>query len=288
MREITVATVQMQPALGQMEENLAKMGEFIRRIATEQPVNLIVFPELATTGYEVGPRFPQAAQLVPGPAVNIIGQRAADYGVYVAFGMVTKEKVESILYNSAILIGPDGEVIGQYQKVHLKGEEHMAFRPGYRLLPFETEYGLVGLMIGWDLAFPEAARSLVLEGAELLAVLANWEEPHQAAWRTYLMARAMENAVFVAASNRVGAEPSYTFFGQSAIIGPTGRVYAAMEPSEPQAPPEPSALPAPSEPPVEGYVVAKINLDDVRRQREETQILQCRQPGVYRAVVKKY
>lgn len=270
MREITVATVQMQPVLGQMEENLARMGEAIRRIATEQPVDLIVFPELATTGYEAGPRFPQMAQLVPGPTVNFIGQRAAEYGVHVAFGMVTKEKVESILYNSAVLIGPDGEVVGQYRKIHLRGEERMAFRSGFRLLPFETDFGLVGLMIGWDLAFPEVARSLVLEGAELLGVLANWEEPHQAEWRTYLLARACENGVFIAAANRVGTEPSYTFFGQSGIIGPQGRIYATVNE------------------PIEGYAMARIDLDEMRRQREESQILQCRQPTAYRAIVRKY
>jgi len=270
MREITVAVVQMEPQLGKAEDNLMKMGEFIRRIATEQEVNLIVFPELATTGYEMGPRFPQVAQRVPGPAVNIIGQRAAEYGVHVAFGMVTKEKVESILHNSAVLLGPDGDVIGQYNKIHLRGEERMAFRAGHRLLPFETEFGMVGLMVGWDLAFPEVARSLVLEGAELLAVLADWEEPHVAQWQTYLMARASENAVFVAAANRVGEEPSYTFFGKSGIIDPRGRVRATVDE------------------PIEGYAVAKINLDEVRQQREESQILQCREPTAYRAIVRKY
>jgi predicted amidohydrolase len=253
-----------------MEDNLIKMGEFIRRIASEQPVDLIVFPELATTGYEVGPRFPQMAQLVPGPAVNILGQRAADYGVHVAFGMVTKEKVESILYNSAVLLGPDGEVVGQYHKVHLRGEERLAFRAGYRLAPVETDFGIVGMVIGWDLAFPEVSRSLVLEGAEMLVVMANWEEPHVAEWRTYLLARAYENAAYVVASNRIGEEPSYTFFGQSAIIGPRGRIHATVDE------------------PIEGYAVAKINLDEIRHQREESQILQCRQPNAYRPVVKKY
>jgi predicted amidohydrolase len=270
MREISVATVQMKPELGQMEDNLIKMSEFIARIATEQPVDLIIFPELTTTGYEVGPRFPQLAQLVPGPTVNLIAQRASEFGVHVAFGMVSKEKVESILYNTAILIGPDGDLIGQYHKVHLRGEERIAFRPGYRLDVFETAFGTVGMMIGWDLAFPEVARSLTLEGAELLAVCANWEQPHADEWRVYLLARAHENAVFVAAANRVGEEPSYTFFGQSGIVGPRGKVYANVEE------------------PTEGYAMARIDLDEVRQQREETQILQCRQPAVYRAVVRKY
>jgi predicted amidohydrolase len=270
MREISVATVQMKPELGQTEDNLIKMSEFIARIATEQPVDLVIFPELITTGYEVGPRFPQLAQLVPGPTVNLIAQRASEFGVHVAFGMVSKEKVESILYNTAILIGPDGDLIGQYHKVHLRGEERIAFRPGYRLDVFETAFGTVGMMIGWDLAFPEVARSLTLEGAELLAVCANWEQPHADEWRVYLLARARENAVFVAAANRVGEEPSYTFFGQSSIVGPLGKVYANVDEA------------------AEGYAVARIDLDEVRQQREETQILQCRQPAAYRAVVKKY
>jgi predicted amidohydrolase len=270
MREITVATVQMQPELGKMEDNLIKMGDLIGRIATEQPVDLIIFPELITTGYEVGPRFPELAQPVPGPTVNLIAQRASELGVHVAFGMVTKEKVESILYNTAILVGPDGDLIGQYHKMHLRGEERIAFRPGYRLNVFETAFGSVGVLIGWDLAFPEVARSLVLEGAELLVACASWEEPNADEWRIYLLARAYENAVFVAAANRVGEEPSYTFFGQSAIVGPRGKVYASVDE------------------PTEGYAVARIDLDEIRQHREDTQILQCRQPAAYRSLVKRY
>lgn len=270
MREITIATVQMQPELGQMEDNLVKMNELMTRVATEQPVDLIVFPELITTGYEVGPRFPELAQLVPGPTVNLIAQRASELGVHVAFGMVSKGKVESILYDTVVLVGLDGDLIGQYHKVHLRGEERIAFRPGHRFNVFETGFGHVGLMIGWDLAFPEVARSLVLEGAELLLVCANWEQPYANKWRVYLLARACENAVFVAAANRVGEEPSYTFFGQSRIVGPSGKVYASVDE------------------PVEGYAVARIDLDEVRSQREETQILQCRQPTAYRVIVRKY
>jgi predicted amidohydrolase len=276
MRDIRVATVQMRPELGQMEENLVKMGEMMTRIATEQPVDLIVFPELVTTGYEVGPRFPELAQRIPGPTVNLLAQRASELGVYVVFGMVSKEKVESILYDTAVLIGSDGDLIGQYHKAHLRGEERIAFRPGHRLDVFEAGFCTIGVMIGWDLAFPEVARSLVLEGAELLVVCANWEQPHADEWQTYLRARAYENSVFVAAANRVGEEPSYTFFGQSSIIGPRGKIYASIEASESE------------DGPVEGYAVARIDLEEVRRHREETQVLQCRQPTAYRAIVRKY
>jgi predicted amidohydrolase len=278
MRKVTVATVQMKPRLGEMEDNLVAMSDWIKQIATQQKVDLIVFPELITTGYECGVSFTDYAQRVPGPAVNLVGQRASEYGVHIAFGLVTKEKVESILHNTLVVVGPDGDLVGQYHKVHLRGEERMTFRPGFRYVVFELEFGAVGLMLGWDLAFPEVARSLALEGAELLVVAANWEKPHGDEWRTYLRARAYENTLFVTAANRVGDEPSYSFVGDSAIIGPRGQVYASladeMDPETGQ--------------PIEGYVVAQIDLDEVRRYREEFQLFQCREPNSYRSVVKKY
>ncbi len=277
MREITVAVVQMSPQLGKVEENLIAMGKFMDKICTEQKVNLIVFPELATTGYELGLRFTEVAERVPGHAVNLLAQRASDYSTHVVFGLVTKERVESILYNSAVVIGPDGEMLGEYRKLHLPGEERLAFRPGYRLATFETSFGLMGVQLGWDLAFPEVARSLALDGAELLCVCANWGhppaqpwEPYAAEWRTYVQARALENALFLAASNRIGEEYSYHFFGQSMVVGPRGEEYAAMDEE------------------IEGYAVATIDLDVVRKVREELQLLQCRVPQAYRSIVRKY
>ncbi len=278
MREITVATVQMKPALGEPEDNLVKMSDFVSKIASQQKVDLIVFPELVTSGYELGVRFTELAQRVPGPTVNLMAQRAAEFGVYIAFGLVTKEKVESILFNSAVLVGPDGELLGSYNKVHLHGEERMAFREGFRLPVIETEIGQVGLMLGWDLAFPEVARSLTLDGAELLCVMANWETAQIDEWRTYVKARAFENALFVAASNRVGEDVTLNFGGESMIVGPRGTVFASLaEEKDPE-----------SGRPREGYCVARIDLDEVRKQREEHQTLQSRQPTVYRTLVRKY
>jgi len=278
MRQVTIATVQMKPELGRMEDNLVNMSNWIKQVATAQKVDLIVFPELITTGYECGVSFTDFAQRVPGPTINIIAQRASEYGVHIAFGLVTKEKVESILYNTMVLVGPDGDLIDEYHKIHLRGEERMIFRPGYRYRVIELEFGQVGLMLGWDLAFPEVARSLALGGAELLVLSANWEKPHSDEWRTYLRARAYENTVFVAAANRVGVEPTYSFSGDSAIVGPRGQVYASLA----------DETDAETGEPIEGYAVAQIDLDEVRNYREEFQIFQCREPATYRAVVKKY
>lgn len=278
MREITIATVQMKPALGESEDNLVKMSDFVSKIASQQKVDLIVFPELVTSGYELGVRFTELAQRVPGPTVNLMAQRAAEFGVYIAFGMVTKEKVESVLYNSAVLVGPEGEMIGTYHKVHLHGEERMAFREGFRLPVFDTEIGSIGLMLGWDLAFPEVARSMTLDGAEIIAVLANWEDAQAEEWRTYVRARAYENAVYMAASNRVGEDVTLKFGGESMIVGPRGKIHASLaEEKDPE-----------SGEPREGYCVARVDLDEVRKCREEHQTLQSRQPTAYRTLVKRY
>ena len=223
MREINVATVQMKPRLGEAEENLVKMSEMIAKIASNQKVDLIVFPELITSGNELGLRFTELAQRVPGPTVNLMAQRANEHGVYIAFGMVTKERVESVLYNSAILVGPDGELIDVYNKIHLRGEERMAFREGYKMPVAETEVGSIGLMLGHDLAFPEVSRSLSLDGAELLVVMANWEAANIDEWKTYVRARAYENAVYVVAVNRVGEDVTLSFGGESMVVGPTRR-----------------------------------------------------------------
>jgi predicted amidohydrolase len=278
MREVTVATVQMKPRLGETEANLEHMSDLVARTAGQQKVDLIVFPELITTGYECGVRFTDLAQRIQGVSVNVMAQRAQEFGVHIAFGLPSKEKVESIIFNSLVLLGPDGELIGEYRKVHLKGEERMAFRAGYRYLTFECQFGVVGLLSGYDLAFPEAARSLALEGAELLVVCANWEKPHRDEWRTYVLARAYENALFVAAANRVGDDVTYSFFGDSMIVGPRGQVYATMAGE---------TDPKTSEP-AEGWCMARVDLREVRQRREEFQTLQNREPDSYKAIVRKY
>ena len=96
-REITIALVQMSPALATPEENLRKMGDFVERICSEQPTDLIIFPELSYTGTELGLRATDLAERVPGHATNYLAKRAHDYNVHVVFGLVIKEKVESIL-----------------------------------------------------------------------------------------------------------------------------------------------------------------------------------------------
>lgn len=278
MREVTVAIVQMKPLLGEPEENLVKMSEWIGKIASQQKVDLIVFPELITSGSELGLRFTEIAQRIPGPTVNLIAQRANDYGIFVAFGMVSKERVESVLYNTAVLVGPDGELIETYNKVHLRGEERMAFREGYKIPVAETEIGTIGLMLGYDLAYPEVARAMALEGADIICSMANWEAANIDEWKTYVRSRAYENSLFVAGANRVGEDVTLTFGGESMIVGPRGEIFASLADETDDE----------SGAPKEGFAIARIDLDMVRKNREEFQFIQTRQPATYRSIVRKY
>ncbi|CAN5444662.1 nitrilase [soil metagenome] len=269
-REITVALVQMAPALANPEANLRKMGDFVEKICSEQKTDLIVFPELSYTGTELGLRATDLAERVPGHASNYLAKRANDFNTHIVFGLVIKEKVESILYNGVVCLGPEGDIAGDYRKVHLLGEERQVYRNGFRFVTVEAEWGRFGLMVGSDLAFPEVARSLTLDGAELVVESANWEQQFSDSWRAHLISRACENSIFVAAANRIGEEPTMRFSGDSMLVGPSAEVYTVLDE------------------PIEGYAIATIDLDQVRKVREDRQLIQYREPVAYRSVVKKY
>lgn len=269
-REITVALVQMAPDLADAEANLRKMGDYVEKICSEQATELIIFPELSYTGNELGLRATDLAERIPGHATNYLAKRANDFAVHIVFGLVVKERVESILYNGLVCVGPEGDVVADYRKVHLLGEERQVYRNGFRFINADADWGRFGLAIGSDLAFPEVARSLTLEGAELMVVGANWEEGADEAWRAYIVSRACENAMFVAATNRVGEEPTRRYAGNSMLAGPTGDIYTVLDE------------------PIEGYAIATIDLDQVRQVREDRQLIQFREPAAYRAIVKKY
>ena len=270
MRQVTVALVQMNPMLNQVEQNLATMSRIVEEVCLREKVDIMIFPELCTTGYECGVRFADLAERTEDLSTSTLSKRAVEYGTYIVFGLAEKQKMESVIYSAAVMLDPEGEVVADYQKVHLKGEQRLTFRPGFKFVTQETSFGRVGLLVGWDLAFPEAARSLALSGVELICVCGSWEKPHAHEWRSYCFSRALENAVYVAACNRVGEEPTYAFFGGSMVVGPRGSVHARVEEEDP------------------GVALAQIDLDEVAQYQEETQLLQARQPRSYRQVVKMY
>lgn len=225
---ITVAAVQMAPEIAEPTKNTSAMLKYAND-AADKGAQLIVFPELATSGY-VFKDMEELRQLSQNPYDNgsftELRALAEERGLHLAFGY--PESSNGKFYNSAALIGPDG-VIGNYRKLHLWDEENRFFEPGDLGHPvYETPIGKIGMMICYDCWFPETIRSLVLQGAEIVCVPTNWvpttrvteDAPDMAP--ILCQASAHSNGVYIVAADRVGCERGVEFIGQSVITGPAG------------------------------------------------------------------
>ena len=149
-----------------------KMEQYIQQTMTEYPdTQLIVFPELATSGYEgTVEQFQALAETTEdGESIHRIGTLAAKYGIYIVYGFPERDMIHTdVLYNSAVLIDKDGKPMGTYRKVHPFASEKTWCRAGCEFPVFDTDLGRLGIMICWDTAFPEVARIYGLKGADLL------------------------------------------------------------------------------------------------------------------------
>lgn len=227
-----IACCQIKSQLGHKKENINKMISKIEAITDKQKIDLIVFPELAVTGYECSEMYSQLAEPCPGgDSIKIFQEQAQKHDVHIVFGFVERENAEGsdLLYNTVVLIDNKGNVVGKYRKTHLvEGEETMYFTKGTEYNVFDTSIGKIGMMICWDTAYPEVARCLALKGAEIIVVPAAWEtEPNEGDWEIVNAARSFDNVVYLASCNHVGQDRTLNFFGRSKISGPLGRPIAA-------------------------------------------------------------
>ncbi len=227
---VRIAGVQMDVAFANPEANLRRMETALAE-AREAGAHLAVFPECALTGYcfESLEECRPFAETVPGPATARIAAAAKKLGIYAVFGLleVDGERV----FNACSLVGPDG-LIGNYRKVHLPylGIDRFT-TPGDQGFAVHDAGGLrVGMNICYDGAFPEAARVMALEGADLIVLPTNWPPGAECTAECVIAARALENAVYYAAVNRVGIERGFPFIGKSKVCDPSGHVVASAEP----------------------------------------------------------
>lgn len=226
---LKVALAQMSCKRADKEENLRKMEKFVLQ-ASEQNVKLVIFPELSLTGYVVRDQIYELAEPVPGPSVKAVEKIAKKASVYVVFGLPEKSgKTQATLYNTAVLVGPEGYV-GKYRKMYLPThsvfEEKRYFRPGYQAAAFNTEIGSIGLIICYDIFFPEVSRLARLKGAQLIVCISASPAIRKSYFETLTVARALENTAFLAYVNLVGIENGLQFWGGSRMVGPSGKVIA--------------------------------------------------------------
>lgn len=221
-RTIKAASVQFNITLGEIEPNLEQVRGALADLAAEG-VQLAVLPEMWATGFAYKDLNRLAART--GEIVEEIAALSAQYSMVIVGSL--PEPHEDKVYNTAFVLDK-GELKGKYRKIHLFSlmQEDRSFDGGDSWLLAETSVGKVGVFICYDLRFPELARRLAVEGAEILVVPGEWPKPRQEHWRTLLRARAIENQLFVVATNCCGISGRLDFFGMSMIIDPKGELLA--------------------------------------------------------------
>lgn len=212
---------------GNKQANVRKIEEYTAK-AKKQGADLVIFPELSLTGYTVRDELFELAEKIPGPSTSAIEKIAKKHKVYIVFGMPELSgKTQATIYNSAVLVGPEGYV-GKYRKMHLPThsvfEEKRYFRPGYHAGTFDTNIGKIGLIICYDIFFPEVCRLTRLEGAQIIVCISASPAVRKSFFETLTVARAIENATFLAYVNLVGIEDGLQFWGGSRLIAPNGKI----------------------------------------------------------------
>ena len=270
-----------QPIEKIKQANIDKNLAFIEQAAV-QGVQIICMQEVFTTPYfcaEQEPRWYDAVEKIPdGPTVKLMQDVARKHGMVVIVP-IYEEEITGIYYNTAAVIDADGKYLGKYRKNHIPHTkpgfwEKYYFKPGNLGYPtFETAFARIGVYICYDRHFPEGARALGLNGAEIVfnpsATVAGLSEY---LWELEQPAHAVANGYFIGAINRVGHEQPWDigeFYGKSYFCNPRGKIIA-------QASRDSDEL-----------VVADLDLDQIREVRNIWQFFRDRRPETYDLLVKE-
>nr|WP_047152139.1 carbon-nitrogen family hydrolase [Aneurinibacillus tyrosinisolvens] len=233
MPSYQIALCQMDIRFGDPVLNQKKVRGFFEQAASlDKKPDIIIFPELWNTGYDLT-RLDDIADPEGKQTKELLSELSRQHQVYTIGGSVA-EKRETGTFNASFVFSPEGEIIHTYRKAHLFRlmEEEKYLLPGESLAGFTLDGMPALLQICYDIRFPEGIRSGALAGAEVLFVAAEWPHPRLAHWRQLLIARAIENQMYVVACNRAGTDPRNTFCGHSMIIDPWGEVIAEGEEEE--------------------------------------------------------
>ncbi|MHA6483947.1 carbon-nitrogen family hydrolase [Paenibacillus sp. strain BS8-2] len=225
--KLRLALLQMYIEAGDPERNFGKLRELMEK-TMEDPnkPDVLLFPEMWNTGYALE-EIEGLADVEGARTVEMLSAFSKKHGVYIVGGSIA-EKRENGVYNTMLAFDREGNRIGDYSKIHLfrlmAEEKHL--QAGDKPGSLTIEDAEAGMMICYDIRFPELARKLALGGAKLLFVAAEWPNPRLHHWRTLLTARAIENQMYVIACNRMGQSGETSFFGHSIVIDPWGEIIA--------------------------------------------------------------
>jgi predicted amidohydrolase len=261
-----IAIYQGQSRPMRVAENL-KIIRSAALSAAKQGARLIIFPEMFLTGYNIGDAVFELAEFPDGPGAQKAAVIAQEANIALLYGY--PEKSDAGVYNSAILVDRHANVLANYRKTHLFGpEENRLFQPGNALVLTRLEGLTIGILICYDVEFPEAVRALANAGAQLIAVPTALMKPYCRIAETVVPARAYESQVFVAYVNRIGTEGNLTYCGLSSITGPDGHTLLRKRADE------------------EGVFFTNVKISAIKTIREENPILTDRRPELYTAPIK--
>jgi predicted amidohydrolase len=225
---INAAAIPFNVKQGDVDANLTYVREALAR-AAGQGANLVVLPEMWSSGFSY-----RTLNELAGRTAGIVEELlelSRTLGLVIVGSM--PEPHGDKVFNT-VHVADNGVLAGTYRKLHLFSllGEDKAFDSGDQWLLAHTSIGRIGVIICYDLRFPELSRRLALEGASVICVPAQWPKPRQEHWRTLLRARAIENQLYVVACNACGLIGKLDFFGMSMIIDPKGEVLAEADESE--------------------------------------------------------
>jgi deaminated glutathione amidase len=238
MRAFTAAAVQLAASAEPLSPetiaaNCANGADWLRRCVAATGAELAVLPETASTGFTTGldaERLWDLVSEVPGPVTEPIQEAARDLGVHVVWGTYERGPERGVVYNSAVLIGPDGGVLGVYRKTHPFATELRSrggwVTPGDEVCVVDTPLGRIGMIVCFDGDYPELSRITAVRGAEIIARPSALLRSADI-WELTNRARAYDNHVYVIGANTTGIDPAgVLYFGNSMIVTPIAEVVA--------------------------------------------------------------
>lgn len=261
------ALLQMDIKFGDPDTNYEKAKHLINQ-AVQQSPDVIVLPELWTTGYDLD-RLDTIADPEGKRAKDFFSALAKKHQVHIIGGSVAVQK-ENDIYNTLLVFNRDGDLNKEYAKAHLFRlmREEQFLSAGDLDGLFQLESIPTAGFICYDIRFPEWIRAHVLQGAGLIIVPAEWPTPRIDHWRHLLISRAIENQSFVVACNRVGRDPDNAFGGHSLVINPWGEILAEADDTE-------------------QILYADIDPSTLSDIRKRIPVFDDRRPGLYQALFNK-
>ncbi|TFB24433.1 carbon-nitrogen family hydrolase [Filobacillus milosensis] len=259
-----ISTYQMNIIPGQPEQNRNKVADWIAKDCKKNQPDTIVLPEMWTTAYTLS-QLDDLADLDNQPTTSFLKELAIKNNINIIGGSFANKKNGQI-YNTSIVINRKGELVYEYDKIHLVpmlNEHHYLCGGESAAKVFELEGIKMGLIICYDLRFPELIRPLALEEAEILFIVAEWPSARRHHWRTLQLARAIENQMFVISSNRIGTYDNVNFSGNSMFINPSGDIIKEGSNNE------------------EEILTTTLDFNEVKNMRQNVPVFSSRVPDLY-------